>query len=392
MGNTRLVICAWVTLMIISAIQGAAQSGSQHYFCVDYHQHVWHFNGAVGSWEDISTATNAPAASSASRLGGFGDSIGEHVFVEMPNQHVYQLYYTSGSWLGAEDLTAGTGNTLAAAGTSLTAFSDSPGEHLAYLGTNQHIYQLFYSFATRTWGNGDLTAITGNVPAASGSSLTSFSDSLGEHIFFVGTNQHVYQLYYSFNTRSWLGVEDLTAGTGNTLAASGSSLTSFSDSLGEHAAYEGTNQHIYQLFYSFGTRTWGNEDLTVTTGAPIASPGSGLTSFWDPAGTYIGPGGEHVFYESGGAAYLLLYKSSSWSYRNISYATNGYPGLSPLASLRGVESNPPDEEELVFWSSTGLGFLLYLPSPNSWIFQSLFAYGTPPSPETASPLLAFIDP
>jgi len=206
-----------------------------------------------GTFAQPPSAVAGPAA--------FSDATGAHAFYLGTNQHVYQLYFSSSThtWTNS-DLTAMTGNTLAASGSALAGFSDSFGEHAFYLGTNQHVYQLYFSFSTDTWANYDLTAMTGNTLAASGSALAGFSDSFGEHAFYLGTNQHVYQLYFSSSTDTWAN-QDLTAVTGDTLAASGSKLAGFSDSSGEHAFYLGTNQQVFQLYWT-STTGWQNQDLS----------------------------------------------------------------------------------------------------------------------------------
>src|SRR5439155_7336137 len=119
-----------------------------------------------------------------------------------------------------------------------------------------------------SWQTQDLTTISGSVLAASHSGLFGFPNLPGpaQQVFYIGTNQHIYQYYTSGST--WV-VQDLTAATGNTLASSSSPLTGFSDSIpgpgtDAHLFYIGANQHIYQLLFNSATWSWSNSDLSAT--------------------------------------------------------------------------------------------------------------------------------
>jgi hypothetical protein len=53
---------------------------------------------------------------------------------------------------------------------------------------------------------------------------------------------------------------------GPTLVLNGSSLTSFVDSAGEHVLYIGTDNHVHQLYYS---GTWVDQDLSSWANGPL---------------------------------------------------------------------------------------------------------------------------
>ncbi len=134
--------------------------------------------------------------------------------------------------------------------------------HLYYIGTDQHVYQLF--FGGQGWANQDLTAVSGaSVLAASGSALTSFfvENDRTSHIFYLDVNQHVQQVF--FDGAQWIG-QDVTALTNGVSAASGTGLTSyFTDADGTtHVYYIGQNQHVYQLFYN--SLQWISQDLVLS--------------------------------------------------------------------------------------------------------------------------------
>src|ERR1700733_14607102 len=109
------------------------------------------------------------------------------------------------------------------------------------------------------------------------SPLTSYVDKYGEHIVYLGANQHVYLLFYSYSTSRW-SLTDLTAITSGALAATNSRLTSFADQYGEYISYEGTNEHIYWMYLTFGGSPWHNQDITAAAGGALAASGTSLTS------------------------------------------------------------------------------------------------------------------
>ncbi|MBZ5509013.1 MAG: FG-GAP-like repeat-containing protein [Acidobacteriia bacterium] len=173
--------------------------GSSHVFYIDTNQHISHLSWtSTNSWQvqDISYITGSTAVATNSSLTSVALSDGSiHIFFEGPDQHIYQLFSVP-TW-GVQDITAITGNTLAAAGSALASDSGAAGEpvHLYYVGTNQHVYCLFISNSTSTWQNQDLTAATGNTLAASSTKLSvALMPDGTTRLFYLGTNQHVYQL------------------------------------------------------------------------------------------------------------------------------------------------------------------------------------------------------
>jgi hypothetical protein len=363
-----LIVCAlYPTVVWASGVPAAAgsaltsyinPSGIDHIVFLGSNQHVYQLR-YNGSWttQDLTSLAGAGVAASGSALTTFVDSKGnEHVLYLDPSQHVHQLYY-NGTW-SDQDLTAETGNTLAASGSHLTSFDDEicgltggHGQHVVYLGTNLHVYQLYWN---GNWSNQDLTAISGNHLAASGSALTSFDDvpngGCNEHIFYLDASAHVNQLYYN---GGWSN-QDLTASTGNHTAAAGSSLTgfeggdghnhvfylsptpqvhqlyyngswadqdlggspasgsaltSFDDGQchGQHAGYLGANAHVYQLYYN---GSWNNQDLTAITGNHLAASGSALTSFVENCN-------EHIVYLDGNGHVNQLYYNGSWTNQDL---------------------------------------------------------------------------
>src|ERR1700722_19531840 len=260
----------------------------------------------------------------------------EHAYFIAANQHVNELVCC---W-SDNDISAVAGGPDPISTSPLTSYVDKYGEHIVYLGANQHVYLLFYSYSTSRWSLTDLTAITSGALAATNTALTSFADPYGEYISYSGTNQHIYWMCLTFGGSPWHN-QDITAAAGGALAASGSALTSFADGYGEHIFYIGANQHTYELIV---TSSWAEKDLTTLTGASPAVAGSGLTSFSDTANAYYGPGGEHLFYVSSGTNGLqvneLLFNGSAWTSRpNLPGNQPPAAGSLALASLPGYDHN-----------------------------------------------------
>ncbi len=99
------------------------------------------------------------------------------------------------------------------------------------------------------WSSEDLTASAGAPLAAAANSLAGFEDNPWNlrEVFYVGTDQHLYHLW-SPPGQSW-GVEDLTGSSGAPLAAAGSTLSTFENDHWDFRElfYLGTDQHVYHF-------------------------------------------------------------------------------------------------------------------------------------------------
>jgi hypothetical protein len=108
-----------------------------------------------------------------------------------------------------------------------------------------------------TWHYDDLTSLTTAGPPAAGSPLTSFSDSAGQHIFYFKQNGslHVFQLYWQRSNSSWHDQDLTVAASSATLPDIGAGTTSFGDNTGsEHLSYQGTDQNVHHLYFNLN---WG---------------------------------------------------------------------------------------------------------------------------------------
>ncbi len=307
-----------------SALTSIVLGGSHavYYVGTDQHVHELFWNGSAWSNGDVSAATGAPAASATAGLTSFVSGGSHAVYFVGTDQHVHELFWNGSVWTTG-DLIAATGGTPATSTAGLTSIDTSPGAHAVYyVGTDQHVYALFWNGAA--WSDGDLTAATGGTLSGSASGLTSILIASTTYaIYYEGTDQHVYELFWNGGP-AWT-VGDVTAATGGALAAPASALTSFLSGGTTHAIYYiGTNQHAYELFWN-GV-AWSNGDVTAVTGNVSAS-GNGITCFTTA-------GGPHGLYYVGSNQHLrrLYWNGVAWTGTDITSAA-GTGSLAELQSL-----------------------------------------------------------
>jgi hypothetical protein len=287
-------------------------------------------NNAFGVNQDYTAKSGGPPAASNSGLAGFPTAW----FYEGTNQHIYfiQDFSAAGS-VTTTDLTAQTGGPLAATGSSLTSVARSDGSWATYyVATNQHIYQLYFDSNTGVITNGDVTAGAGGPLAAIGSGLGAFdTGGPGTGVFYIGTDQHVHQMYWSGS--AWSN-GDVTAATSGFPAATNSALTVFgtqNPTLG--LFYEGTNQNLYQFFWTGSAWTTGN--VTFASGGPTVANGSAL------ANTILGgPTQAAYHFDTNQNMFQLYWSGSAWSSGNLTFAVGGLPALSG-SGLAGFSCGNP---------------------------------------------------
>ena len=244
-----------------------------------------YLSAGVYHFDDPTTLARGPVATSGSALTSFIDAGVMHVFYLGTNDNVYELYWNGGTAWHSDDPTSLGGAPIAQTVGSLTSFVDGGGTmHVFYLSGN-NVHELYWNGGS-AWHTDDPTTLAGAPLNATGSALTSFFTCCGEdpgmHIMYLGTNEHVYAIS-STSLTSW-GSFDATGVSGDVLAANGSKLTSFQDTLteGSRLYFTGNNDHIYELYWPFeGSAS--ETDLTVasSSGATAAS-GTSLSGVMEP--------------------------------------------------------------------------------------------------------------
>jgi hypothetical protein len=252
-------------------ITSFGNSAGEHVYYIGYSSgDVFQFYWDGSSWANQNlTAASHGSSAAGGAMAGFSNADGEHVYYLGSSSgylHVFQLYW-NGSGEYDQDLTA-EADAPADGGLALAAFNDASGEHLFYLGLNSDVHELVYN-GSETHSDVSAAASGTFEPAASASALTGFSDQFGEHVYYVGANQHVYHL--SNGGSGWMN-QDLTAKTKSKVLADdacGAKLTSFANADGEHVYYVGTNGHVYQLYWNSQTGGEANQDLTAASGSSV---------------------------------------------------------------------------------------------------------------------------
>jgi len=184
--------------------------------------------------------------------------------------------------IGMTTVLALVGAASSATGQGLSGFSDYLGGHVFYVGADFHIHQLYFSNAN-TWSNQDLTVAGHGVNASNLDQLVSFADGYGEHVFYVGSDMHVHRL--SIYNSPWQDLDLTNASGSGTLA--NDALTGFSDAMGEHVFYAGARDgHIHEILGN--SSGWSEGDLSASTRTAGSGIGNHeLTSFSDGNGQHL---------------------------------------------------------------------------------------------------------
>jgi hypothetical protein len=275
-------------LCVLLPTQGIAQGGSNalHVFYPSNSGDLIHIYKTSAGWSynDVTTLAGAPQPATQSAFTSLRGSSGVlHVYYASTDQHIHEVYWSSGTTWNKFDDSQAAGAPLVAVGSGLTSLQGSSGNiHVFYLGTDQHVHELIWTSGT-TWTTFDDTKAASAPLAASGSALTCLQGSSGHiHVYYFGADQHVHELIWNGGT-SW-STFDPTNAAGAPLAASGSTLTTYLNS-SIYLYYIDTNRHLHQLKWTSGT-IWTNTDLSSGL-SQLAACGSGTASFQDAQGLQV---------------------------------------------------------------------------------------------------------
>ncbi|MGH2482622.1 MAG: hypothetical protein ACRDHW_23495, partial [Ktedonobacteraceae bacterium] len=252
--------------------------GNEHvdYIGADKHVHTIFLSNNQALNDDLTTESKGAIALPDSALASYIDSAGnQHVNYISADGHVHALISSGSSWTD-NDLTALSKGTAAFSGSALDGYLDSASaQHVNYVGTNQHVYELFYSGSS--WSDNDLTALSRGIGVASGSTLTGYIGSNNTlHVNFIGTDQHVHELFFS---GGWSDNDLTVLGRGKT-ATTGSGLVGYiGHDNSVHVNFIGTDQHVNELFFSQLAGHWVDNDLTTLSNGAAAVAGSTLTGY-----------------------------------------------------------------------------------------------------------------
>jgi hypothetical protein len=240
-----------------------------------------------GSSQSPTALTNAQPAAVGSGLAGYSDpiAVSDNVFFQGTDQHIHLITWSPGAAWGED--TRILNAPVAAFASAITGHMTPESEELFYIGTNQHIYELWrWSKNFDGWHLTDVTAANGMKPiAAIGSPLAGFYDTKAgtDAVFYVGTNQHVYELL--FTASLWESI-DVTQKSDAPLVGAGTSLAAHLNTQAgsEEVYFVNQNQTIEELWsWSTPTPVWDAYDMFAgrAAQATLANPSSPLAADMD---------------------------------------------------------------------------------------------------------------
>jgi hypothetical protein len=276
--------------------------------------HELYWNPGTTNW--VYQQRCGGCALSGTPLSGFVNDTGEHVFYMNPSNYAYELHYIgSGSWSNTPIAAISAGSVQA-----MSSYADgSNSEHLFLIAGPapppvtccDHLYELYFDGSR--WAVNILAA-----DASAGSGIAAIYDSTGEEVFYMsGSQASTVQMHWNngWSEESLPGYSAL--GTDH--------LAGFANSIGEHFFYIQSNQHVHELFYEYSSNTWMDNDLSNQTGI-TAQTGSNLTGFSN------GATDQHLYLlGAGGNLYEFHWPSGgSWvaNAQNFPYLGQGTVALS----------------------------------------------------------------
>jgi hypothetical protein len=162
-----------------------------------------------------------------------------------------------------DDVTTTSGAPPAQQGSALTSWVSSTDnkQHIAYIGPNGDVYELYMSVGVQPWRWDNVTTTSGAPPAQQGSGLTSWISTTDDkqHIAYIGKNGHVYELYMPVGVQPWHW-DDATANQPLSYPPRDGGLTSWISNAVQPAyqqiAYIGTDSNVYLLLMPAGQPPW----------------------------------------------------------------------------------------------------------------------------------------
>jgi len=270
---------------------------------------------------------NASCARSFTGLSSLWDGSVEHVFYGTGNGHLMEVYNPGGGWF-MNDLTTDSGDSgvdteniksmwdgtteyvVYTKGDAIDMVSCGPGGcwntftritdivgdasmtccagfaagstlNVFFVDLFSHV-KLAYRVSpghgvTPFWSEEDVTALSG-VKQAPVNALNSYYDGVSFHVFFVGSDSHIYELYSTSSSSTSWASRDVTVSAGDVNVAKANyveffqphltALTGFSDGTFNHLFSVGTDGHIHEAYHSASipNANWIANDLNVSTG------------------------------------------------------------------------------------------------------------------------------
>jgi hypothetical protein len=201
----------------------------------DDNQHVFYINGENG---DVCQLTAAPLSGSCET---------SWVFLDVTGSTAPQ---------GTQTWTTSSGQ--------IASFNGASGVyHVVAVDSDGIVILLSYDPTSNIWSGTPFEGVAQQVSPGSG--LSGLADSNGIFVFYIANDNSVHVLHNAnpdFNLTAHTTSNPSNMPPPN--AAQMSSLSSFSDEYGEHVVYIGADQHVHQFVNVLGSpdTTWNDQDLT----------------------------------------------------------------------------------------------------------------------------------
>ena len=290
---------------------GTDASVHVNFIGTDAHVHeLYIVPGANWVDNDLTALAGAvPPAAGSALVGFWGTDDSVHANFIGTDNHIHELYIAPGrNWVD-NDLTALAGAVPPAAGSALVGFWGTDASvHVNFIGTDDHVHEL-YIVPGANWVDNDLTALAGAVAPAASTPLVGFRGTdASVHVNFIGTDNHIHELYIAPGA-NWVD-NDLTAVAGAVAPAANTTLDGFwGTHNSQHINFIGTDNHVHELFIGPATNGIDN-DLTALAGAVAPAATTALVGFWRGDGSvhvdFIGADNHvHDLYTAPGAGWIV---------------------------------------------------------------------------------------
>jgi hypothetical protein len=210
------------------------------------HELQWLMVGSSGEWvhDDLTNATGAPPPARGPNGYGFEAQGTRHVIYMGIDGHINELWRGNTGWQHNDLTLAGAAPILASDEPTGYAFEAQFTQHVNYQGTDGHIHELKWD--TDGWHHTDLTGVTGAPPSVSNIPAGYVFVTEGTlHVDYLGTDEHIHELWWS---NSGWHHNDLTIAATAPLGISNATAYFFAAERTQHVFYiSGADHHVVEL-------------------------------------------------------------------------------------------------------------------------------------------------
>jgi hypothetical protein len=304
--------------------------------------------------------------------------------------HIHErLHYPRGNWIH-NDLNQLSGNSIAPVpGSALDAYpGPDGGQHINFIGTDGHVRELYIAPGGQ-WINNDLTHLSKAILPRANTPLDGYADDDGgQHVNFIGTDNHVHELFIASHGH-WID-NDLIVLSGNGVAPRPNSpLDGYIDANnGQHVNFIGTDGHVREL-YIVPHGHWINNDLIQLSGNGIVpSRTSSLCG-------YLGPdNGQHVNFigADGHVRELYIHPNAQWVNNDLIHLSGDGTPAAPNSPLSGYWGSN-NSQHVNFIGTDGHVHELYIHPNAQWVNNDLtHLSGNSMTPAANSALHSYAQP